>query len=127
MILAGALQGGGHFTLLRSAGGILRGEFHSARGVFTLRSHGPGRVFVAQQGVSALPGCVLDGVSELVQDCYGSYSTAPSDGNAAVRADCIHRERCGSWSDGPDFIRSAFRSDRNWRATTAGFRVARTL
>ena len=59
--LAGALEGGGHFTLLRSAGGILRGEFHSARGVFTLRSHGPGRVLVAQQDVSALPGCGLDG------------------------------------------------------------------
>ena len=59
--LAGALEGGGHFTLLRSAGGILRGEFHSARGVFTMRSHGPGRVLVAQQDVSALPGCGLDG------------------------------------------------------------------
>ncbi len=59
--LAGALEGGGHFTLLRSVGGILRGEFHSARGVFTLRSHGPGRVLVAQQDVSALPGCGLDG------------------------------------------------------------------
>ena len=59
--LAGALEGGGHFTLLRSAGGILRGEFHSARGVFTMRSHGPGRVLVAQHDVSSLPGCGLDG------------------------------------------------------------------
>ena len=59
--LAGALEGGGHFTLLRSAGGILRGEFHSARGVFTMRSHGPGRVLVAQHDVSTLPGCGLDG------------------------------------------------------------------
>ena len=58
--LSGTLVGGGHFTMLRSTGGILRGEFHSARGVFTMRSQGPHRVLVEQQDVSSLPGCVHD-------------------------------------------------------------------
>ena len=52
--LAGTLEGGGHFTLLRSAGGILRGEFHSARGVFTIRSQGAGRVLVEQRDVAKM-------------------------------------------------------------------------
>ena len=55
--LAGALEDGGHFTLFRHATGIVRGEFHSSRGVYTLRSHGPGQVVVKQQDVSKLPGC----------------------------------------------------------------------
>ena len=52
--LAGTLEGGGHFTLLRSAGGILRGEFHSARGVFAIRSQGAGRVLVEQRDVAKM-------------------------------------------------------------------------
>ena len=56
LFLSGTLVGGGHFTLLRSAGGILRGEFHSGHGVFTLRSQGPGRVLVAQRDVSKMDG-----------------------------------------------------------------------
>ena len=53
--LSGALAGGGRFTLFRSAGGILRGEFHSAAGVFTIRSLGPRRVLVKQLDPSKLP------------------------------------------------------------------------
>ena len=53
--LSGALAGGGRFTLFRSAGGILRGEFHSAAGVFTMRSLGPRRVLVKQLDLSKLP------------------------------------------------------------------------
>ena len=53
--LSGRLVGGGRFTLFRSAGGILRGEFHSAAGVFTMRSLGPRRVLVKQQDISKLP------------------------------------------------------------------------
>ena len=53
--LSGALAGGGRFTLFRSAGGILRGEFHSAAGVFTMRSLGRQRVLVKQLDLSKLP------------------------------------------------------------------------
>ena len=58
--LSGRLVGGGRFTLFRSAGGILRGEFHSAAGVFTMRSLGPRRVLVKQQDISKLPRCGHD-------------------------------------------------------------------
>ena len=61
--LAGGLEGGGHFTLFRHATGIVRGEFHSARGAYTLRSHGPGRVLVRQEDVSRMPGCGNDGLA----------------------------------------------------------------
>ena len=53
--LSGRLVGGGRFTLFRSAGGILRGEFHSAAGIFTMRSFGRQRVLVKQQDLSKLP------------------------------------------------------------------------
>ena len=53
--LSGALAGGGRFTLFRSAAGILRGEFHSEAGVFTMRSLGPRRVLVKQLDPSKLP------------------------------------------------------------------------
>ena len=62
--LAGVLEGGGHFTLFRHANGIVRGEFHSARGVYTLRSQGPGRVLVRQEDTSGMPGCGNDGLVE---------------------------------------------------------------
>ena len=53
--LSGALAGGGRFTLFRSAGGILRGEFHSGAGVFTMRSLGARRVLVKELDRSELP------------------------------------------------------------------------
>ena len=62
--LAGALENGGHFTLLRSAGGILRGAFHTAHGVYTLRSQGPGQVLIKQHDVSKMPGCGVDAMGE---------------------------------------------------------------
>lgn len=62
--LAGALEGGGHFTLFRHATGIVRGEFHSAKGAYTLRSYGPERVLVRQEDVSSMPGCGNDGSGE---------------------------------------------------------------
>ena len=55
--LAGALEGGGHFTLFRHSTGVVRGEFHSAKGVFAVRSRGAGSVLVTQREVSALPLC----------------------------------------------------------------------
>ena len=58
--LSGALAGGGRFTLFRSAGGILRGEFHSAAGVFTMRSLGGQRVLVKQLDLSGLTRCGHD-------------------------------------------------------------------
>ena len=58
--LSGALAGGGRFTLFRSAGGILRGEFHTATGVFTMRSLGRQRVLVKQLDLSGLTRCGHD-------------------------------------------------------------------
>ena len=58
--LSGRLVGGGPFTLFRSAGGILRGEFHSRAGVFTIRSLGRQRVLVKQQDLAKLSRCNHD-------------------------------------------------------------------
>ena len=70
-------------------------------------------------------------VFEWVEDCSnGSYSGAPSDGDAWLSGDCSTRvSRGGSWSDRPRYVRSASRS---WvltlfRFDILGFRVARTL
>jgi formylglycine-generating enzyme required for sulfatase activity len=77
---------------------------------------------------------MVGNVSEWTEDCYHSdYTGAPADGAAWLQAnggDCSQRIiRGGSWSDGPDFVRSA---SRFWMGSTArnsttGLRVARTL
>ena len=73
-------------------------------------------------------------VWEWVQDCWhDSYRGAPTDGSAWMNAnsgDCSRAVvRGGSWSDLPDWLRSA---NRNWyfrdgRSFNSGFRVSRTL
>ena len=69
-------------------------------------------------------------VWEWVEDCWGSYRGAPSDGSARESGDCSQRVvRGGSWVDDPSFLRSA---NRNWKPSGnrydfAGFRVARML
>ena len=71
------------------------------------------------------------GVMEWVQDCWnGNYKGAPSDGEAWESGDCSRRMlRGGSWSFGPEYLRSANRthSGTGRRDNDTGFRVARTL
>jgi formylglycine-generating enzyme required for sulfatase activity len=65
------------------------------------------------------------------QDCYHeSYDGAPSDGGAWTTGDCGSRMvRGGSWSDYPQFLRSANRiwCTTDFRFYDLGFRVGRTL
>jgi formylglycine-generating enzyme required for sulfatase activity len=69
-------------------------------------------------------------VWQWVEDCYGSYNDAPTDGSARNALDCSRRViRGGSWDDHPQYLRSA----RRWanatdnRTYVLGFRVGRTL
>jgi formylglycine-generating enzyme required for sulfatase activity len=63
-----------------------------------------------------------------VEDCYWFYQGAPSDGAAVTPKDCSFRVmRGGSWSSGPEFVRSAYRNSVIPNVRAAGFRVARTL
>ena len=66
---------------------------------------------------------------EWVQDCWNdSYEGAPSDGSAWLEGDCSrHVIRGGSWRDGPQEMRSAFRFGLADRSGFPGenFRVAR--
>ena len=63
--VSGRLDGGGHFTLLLHHSGIIRGEVHSTRGLYTVRSTARDydRVLIAQKDLSELPGCDHDTVS----------------------------------------------------------------
>jgi formylglycine-generating enzyme required for sulfatase activity len=70
-------------------------------------------------------------VWQWTEDCFhDSYQDAPTDGSAWTADDCSRRiSRGGSWTNAPFSLRSAI---RNWnypdyRYTTYGFRVARTL
>jgi formylglycine-generating enzyme required for sulfatase activity len=70
-------------------------------------------------------------VWQWVQDCYhGDYNGASTDGSAWTIYDCSRLVvRGGSWTDGPQFLRSA---SRVWVPTenrngNLGFRVGRTL
>ena len=74
---------------------------------------------------------MVGNVWKWVQDCYHpNYNGAPTDGSTWTGGDCTARVvRGGSWSDGPENVRPAFRdrvssNDRNY---TLGFRVGRTL
>ena len=70
-------------------------------------------------------------VWEWVEDCWNdSYHGAPTDGSVWKSGDCGKRVlRGGSWSDGPRYLRSAFRLryPSGGRDSVIGFRVARTL
>jgi formylglycine-generating enzyme required for sulfatase activity len=78
---------------------------------------------------------MLGNVWQWVEDCWNeSYVGAPADGRAWSTGDCSKRVlRGGSWSNVPDFVRSATRSRANQTgsgfdySSYAGFRVARTL
>jgi len=74
-------------------------------------------------------------VWQWTSDCWNeSYAGAPSDGSPWTKGDCSKRVlRGGSWSNVPEFVRSAARSradaagrDANY-SSYAGFHVARTL
>ena len=71
-------------------------------------------------------------VWEWVQDCWNdTYHGAPTDGSAWTSGSCGRRVvRGGSWSNGPENLRAAFRL-RNTTGSryndSFGFRVARTL
>ena len=70
-------------------------------------------------------------VWEWTQDCWnGSYRGAPADGSAWESGDCARRAfRGGSWTDIPQYVRSAKRvawEPRRPRYDHLGFRVART-
>jgi formylglycine-generating enzyme required for sulfatase activity/class 3 adenylate cyclase len=78
---------------------------------------------------------MLGNVWQWTEDCWNeSYAGAPSDGRAWTSGDCSKRVlRGGSWSNVPEFIRSAARSradaagrDANY-SSYAGFHVARSL
>ena len=68
-------------------------------------------------------------VWEWVQDCYGGYSAAPSDGSAVEGDGCQRVLRGGSWGFSPSYLRAAirFRNSSGFRYFDLGFRVARTL
>jgi formylglycine-generating enzyme required for sulfatase activity len=69
-------------------------------------------------------------VWQWVEDCYGNYDQAPTDGSASTDQDCSERvARGGSWNLEPEYLRSAirFRFVHNYQSLNRGFRVARTL
>lgn len=78
---------------------------------------------------------MLGNVWQWMNDCWNeSYVGAPGDGSTWTSGDCSkHVLRGGSWSNVPNFIRSATRSRADVKerdfdySSYAGFRVARTL
>lgn len=72
---------------------------------------------------------MLGNVWEWVQDCFGDYTTAPSDGTAVSQSTCPRVLRGGSWYLDPKSMRvaSRFRFGPDERLMNGGFRVARDL
>jgi formylglycine-generating enzyme required for sulfatase activity len=74
---------------------------------------------------------MLGNVMDWTQDCWNAnYSGAPTDGTAWQSGKCSWRVvRGGSWDADLSVVRSAARRGipTSYRATTLGFRVARTL
>ena len=74
---------------------------------------------------------MLGNVFEWVEDCWNKrYEGAPDDGSAWVRGSCDQRIlRGGSWFSRPEYLRFAYRNrfEPDYRVSTFGFRIARTL
>ena len=73
---------------------------------------------------------VLGNVAEWVDDCYGEYEDAPTDGRSSYAGDCSYRvTRGGDFLDGPSRLRSADRviGNAGERYGFRGFRVARSV
>ena len=74
---------------------------------------------------------VLGNVWEWTEDCWnGSYAGASTGGSPWASGDCAPRVlRGGSWGNGPDLLRSAFRFrvSAGVRYLSLGFRLARTI
>ena len=69
-------------------------------------------------------------VWQWVQDCYHHYDGAPTNGSVWTFGDCNYRVvRGGSWSDFPQYLRSALRGRNaaDLRNGDFGFRVGRML
>jgi formylglycine-generating enzyme required for sulfatase activity len=80
-----------------------------------------------KQGICDMAG----NVREWMEDCFGAYEDAPTDGTARTKDECrkrVHRGASWYFSDGDDF-RSAYRYDGlpDMRDGGVGFRVARSL
>ncbi len=74
---------------------------------------------------------MMGNVYEWTEDCWNDgYQGAQNDGTAWTRDDCKKRVlRGGSIYDGPRYVRSAYRlrNTTDFRNSSIGFRVARTL
>ena len=73
---------------------------------------------------------VLGNVWEWLDDCYGDYEDAPSDGSSSYAGDCDYRVvRGGGFYYAPTYLRSAYRrrGDASSRSLHRGFRVARSV
>ena len=74
---------------------------------------------------------MLGDVWEWTENCWHvSYEGAPADGSAWRSGNCYWRVlRGGSWDDYPWVVRAATRDwlGADFRSSTHGFRVARTL
>ncbi len=69
-------------------------------------------------------------VWEWVEDCYGDYADAPTDGSARTGCDdSLAVLRGGSWSNGPQGLRSANRGRNrpSYRAYRFGFRLVQDI
>ena len=79
--ISGSLQEGGHFTIFLHSSGVIRGEIHSIRGVYTLRSEGSDfdQVLIKQEDLSDVVLCGNDGISPdgfEIPDGAGAMSVA---------------------------------------------------
>ena len=73
---------------------------------------------------------MLGNLTEWVDDCYGEYEGAPTDGLSLYAGDCSYRVlRGGDFLDGPVRLRSADRvmGSAGDRYGFRGFRVARRV
>ncbi|MBI5163392.1 MAG: formylglycine-generating enzyme family protein [Magnetospirillum sp.] len=122
-----------HAARAGSSGAWFCGAESCVSGVAWIRDNAGGRTHPVG-GKAPNPFGLFDiygNVWEMLQDCYAeTYAAAPTDGSAATGGStCSRSQRGGSFTNGSDVTRSAYRDKgiRDSRYVNVGFRVGRTL
>ena len=129
LFYSGSLASGGHFTMLLRHSGIVRGEFHTSLGTYSLKTQGENRdlVLIAQHDFSGVRQCGVDGIGaeslapqdkqfDALPGKIGSHPAAPPIGQKQGNSEtvdvlAVYTQRAEDYEGGPEEVRATIEND----------------